>query len=84
MSVTAFNEKEILDLHYQKRFLCNLKIVNSYLELLSDAEDLVDEVLNTDDVLFAELLLNDCVGGDGHTLAVHLGETALVYQLRNK
>lgn len=52
-----------------------------YLELLPNAEDLVDEVLNTDDVLLAKLLFYDCVGGEWHALAVHLRETALVYQL---
>lgn len=42
----------------------------------------MDEVLHADDVVLAELLLDGGVGGDGHALPLHLGETALVHQLK--
>lgn len=69
--------------HYNtSTLLDNLSIViRPHLELFTDSEDLMDEVLNADDVALAKLLLDDRVGGDGHALTVHLGETALVDQL---
>lgn len=56
-------------------------LFKTHLELVPDGEDLVDEVLHTDDVGLAELVLHDGVGGDGHALAGDLGESALVDQL---
>lgn len=67
---------------FQWPLICMFEeVYDSHLELISDAEDLMDEVLNTDDVLFTELLLDDCVGRNWHALSVDLSETALVYQL---
>ena len=42
------------------------------------SEDLVDEVLNADESLLAELLLNDEVIDDGNALVVDLSVSALV------
>lgn len=55
-----------------------------YLELVSDSEDLVYEILNTDDVTLAEPALDDLVGGDWHTLSINFSETTLVDQLKTK
>jgi hypothetical protein len=55
--------------------------VGSLLEVGSNSEDLVDQVLNGDDTELAEVLLNDGVVGQGDTLAVDLSVTALVDQL---
>lgn len=48
------------------------------LEVLADGGDLVDQVLNTDDVVVAQSALNQLVVGDWDTLLVDLGETTLV------
>ena len=54
------------------------------LEVGASSGDLVDEVLNRDDAVLAELLLNDAVVGDGDALAVDLGVTALVDKLTDR
>jgi len=49
----------------------------------ADSVDLVNEVLHADDISIShrgEVLLDDGVVGDGHTLLVDFGETALVDQ----
>lgn len=51
------------------------------LEVAADSEDLVDEVLNADDVVLAELGLDDGVVADGDALLVELGVPALVEEL---
>ena len=54
---------------------------SNLLEVGAAGGDLVDEVLNADDTVLAELLLDDGVVGDGDALAVDLGVTALVDEL---
>ena len=41
----------------------------------------MDEILNADDTILAQLLLNDCVVSDGNTLFVDLAMATLVDQL---
>ena len=55
--------------------------VGGVLEVGTDSDDLVDEILNADDAELAKLLLNDVVGGDGCPVAVLLDESPLVDQL---
>jgi len=42
------------------------------LKVWSDGYDLVDQILDTDDAKFAQLLLNDLVIGQGNTLLINL------------
>ncbi|MCP6116814.1 hypothetical protein NL445_28595, partial [Klebsiella pneumoniae] len=53
--------------------------ITRVLELFSNSEDLMDEVLNTDNVVFVEPLLNNAVGSDWYTLPTQLGESTFVY-----
>ena len=46
--------------------------VGSVLEVGSNSEDLVDQILNTDDSQLAQLVLNDVVGGDGSSVSIDL------------
>ena len=46
--------------------------VGSILEVGSNSEDLVDQILNTDDSQLAQLVLNDVVGGDGSSVSIDL------------
>lgn len=62
----------------------NKKKINAHLEVLSYTEDLMNEVLNTDDVPLAELLFDDGVGSQWHSLSIYFGETTLVYQLNKQ
>ena len=55
--------------------------VGRVLEVGSHGEDLVDEVLDADDAVSAQLGLDEVVGGDGRPLAVDLDESAFVDQL---
>ena len=57
------------------------QVVGGVLEVGSDGEDLVNEVLDADDVELAQLLLDEVVGGDGGAASIDLGEAALVDQL---
>lgn len=41
----------------------------------------MDEILNADDTILAQLLLNDCIVSDGNTLFVDLSMATLVDQL---
>lgn len=41
----------------------------------------MDEILNADDTMLAQLLLNDCIVSDGNTLFVDLSMATLVDQL---
>ena len=59
------------------------KIGNS-LEVGSNGDDLVDEILDADDAELSELLLDDVVGSDGCPLAVQLDESTLVNQLADR
>lgn len=54
--------------------------VGSEFELVSDGEDLVNQVFNTDNVHLAQLILNDRVGGNGNPLSVHFSEASLVHE----
>ncbi len=55
--------------------------VGGLLELGADVHNLVDDVLNANDTLFAQRLLDDRVVSESDTLLVHLSETTLVDQL---
>ena len=46
--------------------------VGGILEVRSNSEDLVDQILNTDDSHLAQLLLNDVVGGDWGSVPIDL------------
>lgn len=48
------------------------------LKVGSHREDLVDEILHTDETTLAELVLDEDVVGEGNSLAVHLAEASLV------
>ena len=50
-------------------------------EVGSDGKDFVDEVLDTDEVVLAQVGLNKVVGGDGRPAVLDLGEPALVDEL---
>lgn len=51
--------------------------VGHLLEVGADGVDLVDEILDTDDAVLAEVLLNDLVVGQGNALLVNLAIAAL-------
>merc|ERR1719300_1678477 len=55
--------------------------VGGVLEVGSNSEDLVDQVLNTDDAHLAQLALDDLVGGDGSAVAIDLDKPTLVDQI---
>jgi len=55
--------------------------IGGLLEVGANSEDLVDEILNTDDAVLAEVLLDDGVVGEGDALAVDLAVAALVDEL---
>ena len=46
--------------------------VGGVLEVGSNSEDLVDQILNTDDSHLAQLVLDDIVGGDWGSVSVNL------------
>ena len=49
----------------------------------SNSEDLVDEVLDREDVVFSKCLLNHLIVGEGHPLFIDLSVAPLVDQLAN-
>jgi hypothetical protein len=55
--------------------------VGGLLEVGANSEDLVDEILNADDAVLAEVLLNDGVVSEGNALTVDLAVAALVDEL---
>lgn len=55
--------------------------VGGLLEVGANGEDLVDEILNADDAVLAEVLLNDGVVGQGNALLVDLSVSTLVDEL---
>lgn len=55
--------------------------VGGLLEVGADGVDLVDQILDTDDAVLAEVLLNDGVVGKGDTLLVDLSVSTLVDEL---
>ena len=48
--------------------------VGSVLEVWSNGEDLVNQILDTDDSKLAQLALDDVVGGDGSTVTIDLDQ----------
>jgi len=55
--------------------------VGSILEVRSNVQNLVDQILNTDDAELAELTLDDAVGGDSCAVSSDLDMSTLVDQL---
>jgi len=55
--------------------------VGGVLEVGADSEDLVDQVLNANDAVLAEVGLNNVVGGQGSALALNLSVSSLVDKL---
>ena len=53
-------------------------------ESWADCEDLVDEILHTDDTVLAEFLLNQGVVGEGNAAVVQLAVASLVDELANR
>ena len=51
------------------------------LEIGANGDDLVHEILNREDVVLAEVLLDDLVGGEGKALVVDLAVATLVDKL---
>ena len=49
----------------------------------SNSGNLVDQILNADEAVFAERLLDDVVVGQTHAVAVNLAVAALVDELAN-
>merc|ERR1712117_587557 len=58
--------------------------VGGVLEVGSDGDDLVDEVLDANDAELAKLLLDDVVGRDGRSASVLLDKAPLVHQLADR
>lgn len=54
------------------------------LEVGTDSVDLVDQILNADDTVLAEVLLDDLVVGEGNALLVDLAVAALVDELADR
>lgn len=52
--------------------------VTSLLEIRSHSNDLMDQILHTDNAEFAQLFFNNLVIGEGYTLLVDLSVTALI------
>merc|ERR1719433_420813 len=57
--------------------------VGSILEVGSNSEDLVDQILNTDDSQLSQLVLNDVVGGDGSSVSIDLDISTFVDEITN-
>lgn len=55
--------------------------VGGLLEVGANGVDLVDQILDADDTVLAEVLLNDGVVGEGNTLLVDLAVSTLVDEL---
>lgn len=53
-------------------------------EVGANSDDLVDDVLNAEDVVLAEVVSDDLVAGDRDALAVNLGESALEDELAHR
>ena len=49
--------------------------VGGILEVGSDSQDLMDQILNTDDAHLAELALNDVIGGDWGAVTINLNKS---------
>ena len=55
--------------------------VGGLLEVGANGVDLVDQILDADDTVLAEVLLNDGIVGEGNTLLVDLAVSTLVDEL---
>merc|ERR1719239_1095140 len=58
--------------------------VGGVLEVGSNGQNLVDEILHTDDAELAQGALNQIIGGDGSAVAVDLDKSTLVDQLAHR
>lgn len=58
--------------------------VGSLLEVGADGEDLVDQILDTDEAVLAEHILDDLVVGQGNALLVDLAISTLVDELAHR
>jgi len=58
--------------------------VGGLLEVGSDSEDLVDQVLHADNAVLAEVGLNDGVVGKGNALLVNLAISSLIDELTDR
>merc|ERR1719291_1266572 len=58
--------------------------VGGILEVGSNGQNLVDEILHTDDAELAQGALNQIIGGDGGAVAVDLYKSTLVHQLAHR
>jgi len=58
--------------------------VGGILEVGSNGQNLVDEILHTDDAELAQGALNQIIGGDGGAVAVDLDKSTLVHQLAHR
>ncbi len=54
------------------------------LEFRTNSDELVDDIFNAENTVFAQVLLNDAVVSDGQALAVDLSKAALVNQFANR
>ena len=54
--------------------------VRSVLEVGTNVEDLVNQILDTDDSELAELVLDDVIGCNGSAITVHLTKQTLVFR----
>lgn len=57
--------------------------VANLLEVWSNSEDLVNDVLNANDAVFSQVLLNDGIVGESNSLLVDLAISSLVDQFTN-
>merc|ERR1719229_380830 len=57
--------------------------VGSVLEVWSNSENLVDQILNTDNAHLAQLILNDIVGGDWSSVSIDLDKSTFVDEITN-
>ena len=79
--VTTFNEVEEFALAPPTSGVGQLEWpeeVGSLLEVWASGDDLVNEILNTEDIVLSKSVLNYCVRSKGNTLLVDLSVTTLV------
>merc|ERR1719427_1491482 len=58
--------------------------VGGVLEVGTNVEDLVNQILDTDDSELAELVLDDVIGCNGSAITVHLDKSTLVDQIADR
>merc|ERR1719427_2076035 len=58
--------------------------VGSVLEVGTNVENLVNQILDTDDSELAELVLGDVIGCNGSAITVHLDKSTLVDQIADR